>query len=313
MNYQNKIASSEITSQDTWDRRKFLQKISIGLGLGLPNYVQSAGQSEKPLVKLQSTKNDRYSTKENATEFKSATTYNNFYEFGTDKRDPSKYARKLVTNPWSVNVHGEVLVPKVFDLDKLARVAPIEERIYRLRCVEGWSMVIPWLGFPLSKLLKQVSPTGNAKYVEFSTLYRPSQMPGQKTSVLDWPYIEGLRIDEATHPLTIMAVGMYGSMLPNQNGAPVRVIVPWKYGFKSAKSIVSIRLTETQPQTTWMTASPREYGFFSNVNPDVSHPRWSQARERRIGEFRKRDTLLFNGYGQYVADLYSGLDLRKFF
>ena len=309
----NQISPSEITSQYTWRRRKFILQMSAGLGLALPHFVRSAGDNSKSLEKLKFIKNKAYSTTESTTKFRSATSYNNFYEFGTDKSDPIKYSKNLVTKPWSVNVHGEVLTPKRFDLDELTRIAPIEERIYRLRCVEGWSMVIPWMGFPLSKLLKLVKPTANAKYVEFTTLYRPSEMPGQKTSVLDWPYIEGLRIDEAVHPLTILGLGMYGSVLPNQNGAPVRVIVPWKYGFKSAKSIVSIKLTETQPKTTWMVASPKEYGFYSNVNPGVRHPRWSQAKERRIGEFRKRDTLIFNGYGEYVAELYSGLDLKKYF
>ncbi len=254
-----------------------------------------------------------YSTSEEATAFKDVTRYNNFYEFGTGKEDPVKFADSLKTDGWKISVGGEVAKPTVFDMDQLLKKFPLEERIYRLRCVEAWSMVIPWVGFPLHKLIQAVEPTGSAKYVEFVTLHDPEQMPGQRSPILEWPYREGLRLDEALHPLTILSVGIFGEVLPNQNGAPIRLVVPWKYGFKSAKSIVQINLTETQPKTAWNLANSREYGFYSNVNPAVNHPRWSQRKERRIGEFRKRETLPFNGYGEWVASLYSGMDLEKFF
>ena len=254
-----------------------------------------------------------FSTPEEQTPFKAVTTYNNFYEFGTDKGDPSTNAHTLKPRPWTVTVDGMVAKPRQFDVDALIKAMPLEERVYRLRCVEGWSMVIPWVGFPLAALLKQVEPTANARYVAFTSLHDPKQMSGQRGFVLDWPYVEGLRLDEAMHPLTLLAVGLYGRVLPNQNGAPIRLVVPWKYGFKSIKSVVSIRLTDKQPPTSWNLSAPREYGFYSNVNPAVSHPRWSQAKERRIGEFKRRDTLLFNGYGEQVAGLYKGLDLRKFY
>ena len=244
------------------------------------------------------------------TPMKSAASYNNFYEFGTDKTDPSENAGTLRTRPWEVVVDGEAGKPATFGIEELLSF-PLEERIYRLRCVEGWSMVIPWVGFPLAELLKRVDPTGNAKYVAFQTLADRTQMPGLKYPVLQWPYVEGLRIDEAMHPLTILAVGMYGETLPNQNGAPVRLVVPWKYGFKSIKSIVRITLTQEQPPTSWNRSQPREYGFYSNVNPEVDHPRWSQATERRVGEFSRRKTLPFNGYAEEVASLYAGMDLRK--
>ncbi len=244
------------------------------------------------------------------TPMKSATTYNNFYEFGTDKTDPSENAGTLRTRPWEIVVDGEAGKPATFGIEDLLSF-PLEERVYRLRCVEGWSMVIPWVGFPLAELLKRVDPTGNAKYVAFQTLADRSQMPGLKYPVLQWPYVEGLRMDEAMHPLTILAVGMYGETLPNQNGAPVRLVVPWKYGFKSIKSVVRITLTQDQPPTSWNRSQPREYGFYSNVNPEVDHPRWSQATERRVGEFSRRKTLPFNGYGEEVASLYAGMDLRK--
>ena len=237
----------------------------------------------------------------------------NFYEFGTDKEDPAKNASSLRTRPWTVTVEGEVKKPKTFGIEELLKLAPIEERIYHFRCVEAWSMVVPWLGYPLAELLKQVEPTGNAKYVEFISLHDPEQMPGQKSSVLEWPYREGLRLDEALHPLALLTFGLYGEVLPNQNGAPVRIVIPWKYGFKSAKSIFKIRLTEQQPTTSWMQAGPGEYGFYSNVNPEVDHKRWSQAKERRIGEFFKRKTLMFNGYAEEVANLYAGMDLAENF
>jgi len=257
------------------------------------------------------------STDETATEYRDIARYNNFYEFSTSKEGPARLSKEFRTHPWTVTVDGEVEHPGQYAIEDLLRF-PLEERIYRLRCVEAWSMVIPWIGFPLQSLLKKVSPTSRGKYVAFETLYDPEQMPGQRGGLfggggLDWPYVEGLRIDEAMHPLTLLAVGLYGAVLPNQNGAPIRVVVPWKYGFKSIKSIVKITLVEKQPPTTWNLAAPNEYGFYSNVNPDVPHPRWSQARERRIGEFRKRTTLMFNGYAEQVASLYTGMDLKKYF
>jgi len=246
------------------------------------------------------------------------TTYNNYYEFGTDKSDPAQNAGTLKPRPWTVSVEGAIGKPKVYDLEELLKLAPMEERVYRLRCVEGWSMVLPWVGYSLAELIKRVEPTGNAKYVEFVTLADKAQMPGLRSGVLDWPYREGLRLDEAMHPLTLLTFGLYGEVLPNQNGAPVRLVVPWKYGFKSAKSIVKIRFVEKQPLNSWQEAAPSEYGFYSNVNPAVDHPRWSQATERRIGEAgglfaKKRKTLPFNGYEAQVASLYTGLDLQKNF
>ena len=253
------------------------------------------------------------STDEPRTPYRDVTTYNNFYEFGTDKSDPAELAGTLRPRPWTVRVDGEVQKPQVIDVDQLLGWFPLEERVYRMRCVEAWSMVIPWLGFPLGDLLRRVEPTSRARYVAFTTLFDPEQMPGQQRRILDWPYVEGLRIDEAMHPLTILAVGLYGKALPNQNGAPLRLVVPWKYGFKGIKSIVRISLVEAQPPTTWNLAAPREYGFSANVNPAVDHPRWSQATERRIGEVRRRPTLAFNGYAEQVAGLYAGMDLRESF
>lgn len=255
----------------------------------------------------------RFNTDEPQTPFKDVTTYNNFYEFGTDKSDPAANAGTLKPRPWSVTIEGEVKKPQTVDIDTLLKWFPLEERIYRMRCVEAWSMVIPWLGFPLSDFVKRVEPTAKAKYVAFTTLVDPVQMPGQRRRILDWPYVEGLRIDEATHPLALLAVGLYGKQLPGQNGAPLRLVVPWKYGFKGIKSIVKISFTEKQPPTTWNLAAANEYGFYANVNPDVAHPRWSQASERRIGEVRRRKTLPFNGYADQVASLYSGMDLRANF
>lgn len=246
-----------------------------------------------------------------------ATSYNNFYEFGTEKDDPIRLAGRLRTRPWTVSVEGECLKPRTFGIEELLKLAPMEERIYRLRCVEAWSMVIPWIGYSLSALLKQVEPTGKAKFVEFVTLADKAQMPGLSSNVIDWPYLEGLRLDEALHPLTLLGFGMYGELMPNQNGAPLRLVVPWKYGFKSGKSLVKIRLVEKAPTTSWMASAPREYGFFSNVNPQVDHPRWSQASERRIGEdglfAKRRPTLMFNGYADQVGSLYAGMDLRRWF
>ncbi len=254
-------------------------------------------------------------TTEKPTAYEHVTGYNNFYEFGLEKTDPARHAHRLQTRPWTVVVEGEVARPGRFDLDDLLRLAPMEERIYRLRCVEGWSMVIPWVGYPIARLLARVEPTGNAKYVQFETLADRATMPGLRSSVLAWPYVEALRMDEAMHPLSLLAFGLYGEILPNQNGAPVRTVIPWKYGFKSGKSIVRIRVTELRPMTSWNVAAPQEYGFYSNVNPKVDHPRWSQATERRVGEdgllARRRPTLMFNGYEEQVAQLYTGLDLRR--
>ncbi|TJZ77416.1 protein-methionine-sulfoxide reductase catalytic subunit MsrP [Chitiniphilus eburneus] len=298
---------SEITPEAWYLNRRQWMAGAMGLGLSalLPGWAGAAG--------TWATRPSRFSTDEEKNRFEQITQYNNYYEFGTDKEDPAQYAGTLKTRPWTVRVEGECEAPRTFDIDTLMKLAPLEDRVYRLRCVEGWSMVIPWVGFELNALLRQVKPTSRARYVEFTTLADPRQMPGVRSRVLDWPYTEGLRIDEAMHPLTILAVGLYGKPLPNQNGAPIRLVVPWKYGFKSAKSIVRIRLTDTQPATAWNKAAPQEYGFYSNVNPEVDHPRWSQATERRIGDLLRRKTLLFNGYGNEVARLYQGMDLRKFY
>ena len=304
------------TSNDITDAKHYLTRREWMLGAAaltlLPGESAAATPRGEP---LKAARNDAQSLREPATKFESATTYNNFYEFGVNKPDPARLAHTLKPRPWTVRVDGLVHKPKTYDIDDLLRLSPLEERVYALRCVEGWSMIIPWIGFPLASLLKRAEPTGQAKYAEFTTLLDPSQFPGQRSSLfgfsLDWPYTEGLRLDEALHPLTLLTVGMYGQVLPNQNGAPVRVVVPWKYGFKSAKSIVRIRLTSEQPATAWNKAAPQEYGFYSNVNPAVDHPRWSQATERRIGEFRRRPTLPFNGYADQVAHLYAGMDLRK--
>ena len=293
-------------------RREFLATVPLALGAvgaalsGDETLAQGSGQ------KLEAAKS-QYSTTEMPTPFKDVTTYNNFYEFGTDKGDPAQNAHTLRPRPWTVQVDGEVKKPMTLDLDRLVKLAPLEERIYRLRCVEGWSMVIPWVGFSLAELIKRVEPQGSAKYIQFISLADKRQMPGISSPVLEWPYSEGLRLDEAMHPLTLLTFGLYGQVLPNQNGAPVRVIVPWKYGFKSAKSIVKIRFVEKEPGTAWNKAAAQEYGFYSNVNPDVDHPRWSQATERRIGELDRRPTLPFNGYAEQVASLYAGMDLRKYY
>jgi len=308
------IKGGEITGKASYlDRRKFLIQASAALatmvgGFSVPGLLEPSRAHAG--TKLTGVRKSPLSADEPPNSFKDITTYNNFYEFATDKYAPARNAKEFITRPWTVAVEGEIRRPKVYDIDELKKLGPLEERIYRLRCVEGWSMVIPWVGFPLNALIKQVEPTSRAKYVEFVSLLDPKQMPGQRRGVLDWPYNEGLRLDEATHPLTILAVGLYGEILPNQNGAPIRLVVPWKYGFKSIKSIVRIRFVEKQPLTSWMKAAPHEYGFYSNVNPEVPHPRWSQARERRIGEFGKRKTLLFNGYADQVAHLYQGMDLK---
>ena len=309
-----RFRSSEITDEAVYlNRRAFMVGVAALTLLPGESEAMPAPPVDK-LAKLSATPTS-YRHPDTPTKIEAATTYNNFYEFGVDKEDPSRNAGTLKPRPWSVAVEGLVQKPKTFDVDELIKLAPLEERVYSLRCVEAWSMVIPWIGIPLSALLKRVEPLGKAKYVEFLTLVDPEQMPAQKKglfsfSSLDWPYVEGLRLDEALHPLTLLTFGMYGRVLPNQNGAPVRVVIPWKYGFKSAKSIVKIRLVEAEPKTSWSKAQGSEYGFYSNVNPDVSHPRWSQATERRIGEFRRRDTKLFNGYSE-VASLYTGMDLRK--
>ena len=308
--HANDILPSEITPPDLYrERRRFMQ----GMGALAAGAILGAAPEARAGVKLPGVRASLYKLDDTRTPYKDVTTYNNFYEFGTGKDDPAKNAGSLKTRPWTVTIEGEVANPRVYDIDTLLKLAPLEERVYRMRCVEGWSMVIPWVGFPLREIIRRAEPTGNAKYIEFVTLNDPRHMPGQRSRVLDWPYVEGLRLDEAMHPLTLLTVGLYGEVLPNQNGAPIRLVVPWKYGFKSAKSIVRIRFVEKQPLTAWMAAAPREYGFYANVNPQVDHPRWSQAKERRIGEFFKRDTLMFNGYGEQVARLYRGLDLQKFF
>ena len=320
------ILPSEITPKAIFERRRALIKAaaagSFGAGLA-PWFSRAAFAQAAPAgppaggVKLKSTPSS-YSTTETLSSYKDVTTYNNFYEFGTDKAQPHETAKSLETRPWTVTVEGLVKKPQTFDIDALLKLAPMEERIYRLRCVEGWSMVIPWNGYSLSKLLSVVEPTSAAKYVEFISLADRKQMPGVNSSVLNWPYREGLRLDEAMNPLALLTFGLYGEALPKQNGAPVRMVIPWKYGFKSAKSIVKIRLTDQQPPTSWNTSAPNEYGFYSNVNPNVDHPRWSQATERRIGDGRgffapKVKTEMFNGYGNQVASLYAGMDLKKYY
>ena len=306
---------SEITDRALYlNRRKFVQRAAAVLATGIPGWY-GARAAVPGKVELPGIRKSAYSTNEPLNSFKDIKSYNNFYEFGTDKYSPAERAKNLRTRPWTVTVSGEVKRSKTFDVEELIKLAPLEEHIYRLRCVEAWSMVIPWVGFPLAELIKRVEPTGNAKYIEFTTLHDPEQMPGQRAifGSLDWPYVEGLRMDEAMHPLAILCFGLYGEVLPNQNGAPVRIVVPWKYGFKSAKSIVSIRFVEKEPVNSWQKTTPHEYGFYSNVNPTVDHPRWSQATERRIGEFFKRKTLMFNGYADQVAQLYAGMDLRKYY
>jgi sulfoxide reductase catalytic subunit YedY len=294
-------------------RREFLRGAGLAAAGAVltPTLACRAEERERDAASLVDA--NPFRTDEEPTSFEDATRYNNFYEFGTDKTDPQRNAGSLRPRPWSVEIAGEVAKPGTVDLDDLLRPHTAEERIYRLRCVEAWSMVIPWRGIPLGDILKRFEPTSNAKFVVFKTLFDPEQMPGQRRAILQWPYTEGLRMDEAQHPLTILATGMYGQDLPNQNGAPLRLVVPWKYGFKSIKSIVEIRLTRTEPATSWNLSAPYEYGFYANVNPAVDHPRWSQKRERRIGEFRKRATLPFNGYAEQVAHLYAGMDLRKHF
>ncbi len=307
------ILSSEITDQAIYmERRKFMTS-SIGLATAttfLPLQTSVAGYGGKT---LKFNKKSQFNTSEELTSYDKITNYNNYYEFGTDKYSPAKNAQSLTTDPWSVQIAGEVEKPGILHLEDILKQHTLEERIYRLRCVERWSMVIPWIGFPLAKLIKQANPTSRAKFVQFETLERPTEMTGQKRNVLPWPYVEGLRIDEAMNPLTLLAVGLYGEVLPKQNGAPLRLVVPWKYGFKSIKSIVKITFTDKEPVSSWTKVAPSEYGFYSNVNPAVDHPRWSQRKERRIGDFLKRKTLPFNGYAEQVASLYTGMDLKKYF
>ncbi len=311
------IRSSEITPKSLYlNRRKFLAGAALAgaaaaTGIGLREVI-SPSATALAGNKINGIQKSPLSTTEAITPYKDVTNYNNYYEFSTEKDEPAKLAQKLRTRPWKVKIDGLVDKKQELDVDAIIKMAPPEERIYRHRCVEGWSIVVPWIGFSLSELIKRVNPTSKAKFVEFTTLLDMTQMPGQQRNVLQWPYVEGLRMDEAMHPLALLCFGMYGEDLPNQDGAPIRIIVPWKYGFKSAKAIVRIRFTDKQPQNTWNISAPTEYGFYSNVNPNVDHPRWSQARERRLGEFSKRPTLMFNGYDQ-VASLYSGMDLKKNF
>ena len=316
------IKSAEITPKEIYlNRRQFIIGASVATasaGAALASLdVIATPRSAHAGEKLPNVKKSSFSTDEKQNSFKDITSYNNFYELGVDKGDPAENAKYLTTRPWTVAVEGEVKKPRTFDIESIMKLSPLEERVYRMRCVEAWSMVIPWVGFPLSALIKLAEPTGNAKFVQFVTLQDPKRMPGQRPSlfgsVIEWPYVEGLRVDEAMHPLAILSVGLYGEVLPAQNGAPVRLVVPWKYGFKSIKSIVKVRFLETQPPTSWNKMQPQEYGFYSNVNPTVDHPRWSQATERRIGEFLRRKTLMFNGYGEQVAGLYKGMDLKKFY
>ena len=309
------ILSSEITDERTYlNRRQFIQGTSgaaLGLATGafaLSSATNLRAGSQETIPDIQTS---AFSTNEEPNSFSDITSYNNFYEFGLDKGDPARHAHELTVKPWSVKVEGHVNKAAEYDLEDLLKGITFEERIYRLRCVEAWSMVVPWVGFPLSTLINRFEPTSNAKFIELTTVYRPEEMPGQRRAILSWPYIEGLRMDEAMHPLTILVVGLYGKTLLNQNGAPLRLMVPWKYGFKSVKSIVRMRFTNEKPRTAWNVAAPNEYGFYANVNPAVDHPRWSQARERRIGKFFRQATEMFNGYGDEVASLYSGMDLRR--
>jgi len=329
--------AADITPEPLWlRRREFLKNagaftataVGVGTGLALlgnrglprgPGAVAAATPSVAPdagrleLAPAPATASTGFTTEEPKTPYEDVTTYNNFYEFGLDKADPARNSGLFTPRPWTVTIDGECNRPRTVDLDTLLEWAPPEERVYRMRCVEAWSMVIPWMGIPLAAVLKRAEPNSRAKYVAFFTVMRPEQMPGQRRPVLDWPYVEGLRIDEAMHPLTLLAHGLYGKPLLNQNGAPLRLVVPWKYGFKGIKSIVRISFTERQPPTSWNAAAPEEYGFFANVNPSLDHPRWSQASERRIGEFLRRKTLPFNGYAEQVASLYNGMDLRRSF
>ena len=309
------LKSEEITSEKDYVNRCAFIKFSIATvgGIALNNTSLFAAQKDSGLAELKNVKPSKFSTIEEKNLWENVTTYNNFYEFGTGKDEPADNAHTLKPNPWKVEISGHCDKPGNYDVDDLIKNNQLEERIYRLRCVEAWSMVIPWVGIPLKTIIDRAMPTSKAQFVEFTTLNNPKQMPGLSSSVLPWPYVEGLRMDEAMNPLTILAVGLYGRILPNQNGAPIRLVVPWKYGFKSIKSIVKIRFVERMPKNTWNIAGPREYGFYANVNPNVDHPRWSQKRERRLGNFFKQETEMFNGYTEQVGQMYSKLDLRKWF
>ncbi len=308
----------EITDKETYmNRRRFIKSVgktaaAVAFALSARPYLPTGWAKEKQII-LENVLKSPYSTEEAQNKYSEATTYNNFYEFGLDKKAPSRNAKIFKSRPWTLTIDGEVRRPRAFDVDKLIRHHQLEERIYRLRCVEAWSMVIPWVGIPLADVIGQVEPTSGAKYVQFTTLYDPETMPGQKMSLLKWPYIEGLRMDEAMNPLTILAVGMYGEVLPNQNGAPIRLVVPWKYGFKSIKSIVAISFVRTQPKSSWALAAPHEYGFYANVNPNVDHPRWSQKTEQKIGKFGRYPTRMFNGYEEFVSHMYSKMDLNEYY
>ena len=315
------VKTAEITPYDTYlNRRHFIGRSAMAaMAVASVPGALSACDADTASGQNRGTGQERdWSTTtsergEDLTPYEDVTGYNNFYEFGTGKADPARNAHSLRSRPWSIAVEGHVANPAVYDIEDFVAPHTIEERVYRLRCVEAWSMVIPWRGFPLADLIRRVEPTSKANFIEFVTLLDSDQMPGQRRRILDWPYVEGLRLDEAMHPLTLMATGLYGRDLPNQNGAPIRLVVPWKYGFKSIKSIVKLRFVEGQPLNTWQQMLPSEYGFYANVNPEVDHPRWSQARERRLGEFRRRPTLMFNGYAEQVANLYAGMDLRRDF
>jgi sulfoxide reductase catalytic subunit YedY len=304
------IPASAITPKQVWlDRRQWL---AGALAAGTAAGAASEARADDVIVKLDAPRKAAFSVDAKPTPKKNVVGYNNFYEFGTGKSDPAASAASMKVRPWTVEIGGAVEKPMTLAIEDILKM-PLQERVYRFRCVEAWSMVVPWVGVEFNEIAKRVNPTSRAKFVKFTTAEQPEAMTGLRLPYIDWPYVEGLRIDEAMHPLTLLTVGLYGETLPNQNGAPVRAVVPWKYGFKSAKSIVRIRFVEHQPRTSWELAGPREYGFYSNVNPEVDHPRWSQAKERRIGEFRKRDTLMFNGYGEQVAKLYAGMDLKKNF
>ena len=306
------IPSSEITPErDYLGRRTFLRQVGLGgaaLTVGAPQLLAACSREIE-----QESRGEVTTQGEEPNSYEEITSYNNYYEFGTDKGDPKANSGSFQPRPWTVRVEGLCDKPGDYHFDDLIKAHAVEDRTYRLRCVEAWSMVIPWQGIPLAEMLKRFAPRASAKYVAFTTVMRPAEMPGQRRPILPWPYVEGLRMDEAMHPLTLMATGLYGKPLPNQNGAPIRLIVPWKYGFKGIKSIVKIAFVEKEPPTTWNIAGPDEYGFYANVNPNVDHPRWSQASERRIGEFRRRPTLMFNGYAEQVASMYAGMDLRKFY
>jgi sulfoxide reductase catalytic subunit YedY len=309
------VASSEITPLATYlDRRRFIATAAVaGAAVAFPDIIAARAAEAAPPPNLDGIAKSRYSTEEARTPLDAITRYNNFYEFGSDKEDPSRYAEKLRPRPWAVKIDGLCGKPGTYDVDEMIKANRLEERVYRLRCVEAWSMVIPWVGIPFADVVSKAEPLGSAKFIAMQTLLDSEQMPGQRRAIIEWPYLEGLRLDEAMHPLAILAVGLYGEVLPNQNGAPIRLVVPWKYGFKSIKSIVRISFVEQMPPTAWNVEAPHEYGFYANVNPEVDHPRWSQKRERRIGEFFRRETLPFNGYADEVASLYAGMDLKKWF